>query len=331
MSLDIKGIEIKPKRQTFGHVERRIGPDKAASRYEEATFDVQPRVNFHYLPTYDSRYELYDERKTAIKMSDWYKLLDPRQFYYSNYVAARAKQQETATQNFSFVDKKELAVNMPEALKSQILNYLLPFRHAEWGANMNNLQLVSEGYGTAFTSAAMFQAEDRLGNAQFITKIGLTISENEISVLDEAKDRWMNDPAWQGLRKLLEDSFVMEDWFELHIVQNLLIDTFFHQLLFKHYETEAISKGGSALAMMTEFTATWFDETKRWVDATIKIAAAESDENLATVTQWIKGHLPEVKEATLSLAQQLVSNPEDVVAEIDAQLSTRLNKLGVAL
>ena len=56
MSLDIQSVQIKPIRETFGHVERRIGSGKPASRYEEVTFDLQPTSNFHYLPTYDSRY-----------------------------------------------------------------------------------------------------------------------------------------------------------------------------------------------------------------------------------------------------------------------------------
>ena len=168
MTLDIKSVEIKPKRNTFGHVARRIGEDKAATRYEEATYDLQATANFHYIPTYNSKYELYDENKTAIKMSDWYKFLDPRQFYYSNYVMTRAKQQEVADQNFIFIEKRDLLKAMPTQIKEQILKSILPLRHYEWGANMNNLQLVSEGYGSAFTSAAMFHAEDRLGNAQYI-------------------------------------------------------------------------------------------------------------------------------------------------------------------
>lgn len=34
MSIDIKSVSIKPKRETFGHVARRIGEGKSASRYE---------------------------------------------------------------------------------------------------------------------------------------------------------------------------------------------------------------------------------------------------------------------------------------------------------
>lgn len=56
MSIDIKSVSIKPKRETFGHVARRIGEGKSASRYEEATFDLQPVANFHYRPLANPKY-----------------------------------------------------------------------------------------------------------------------------------------------------------------------------------------------------------------------------------------------------------------------------------
>lgn len=326
MTLDIKGIEIKPKRQTFGHVERRIGEGKPATRYEEATYDLQAVTNFHYIPTYNPKYELYDERKTAIKMEDWYKFLDPRQYYYSNYVMIRAKQQEGAEQSFNLIEKRGLLASLPDEIKAQILKSVLPLRHFEWGANMNNLQLVSEGYGSAFTSAAMFHASDRLGNAQYLTRIGLLLSENEPKVLDDAKDIWLNNPSWQPLRKLVEKSFVLEDWFELFVVQNVLLDGFLHPLFFHIYEQELNTKGGSVYSMMTEFVNTWYGESLRWVDKTLNVAANESSENKANIEKWINAYILDAEKAALALAENLVDSPQDSIGEIKKELLSRLSK-----
>ena len=331
MTLDIKSVEIKPKRETFGHVARRIGEGKSASRYEEATYDLQSTTNFHYRPTYNPKYELYDQDKTAINMEDWYKLLDPRQYYYSNYVMTRAKQQEVAEQNFIFVEKRNLLTVMPEDIKKQILNSVLPLRHYEWGANMNNLQLVSEGYGSAITSACMFHAEDRLGNAQYITRIGLAISENDTEVLDDSKNIWLNDASWQPLRKAMEDSFVLEDWFELYMVQNVVMDAFIQPLFFNIYEQELNTKGGSAQGMMTEFITTWFEESSKWVDKIIQVAASESSENTEILTKWASKYIDIIEEATLPLANNLVDNPELVVSELKQNIIGRLNKNGLKL
>ena len=331
MSLDIKSIDIKPKRETFGHVERRIGEGKMASRYEEATFDIQPVENFHYRPYANPEFELYDENKTSIKMEDWYKFLDPRQYHYASYVTARAKQQEVAEQNFVFVEKRNMLDVMPEDIKQEILNYVLPLRHYEWGANMNNLQLCSEGYGAAITNAYMFHAEDRLGNAQYLTRIGLLLGENEPAVLDSAKDKWLNDESWQPLRKAMEDSFVLQDWFELHIAQNVIFDGFIHPLVFDKYEQELNQRGGTAQTMMTEFITSWNDESARWIDMTVKVAALESEENKDLLNQWCKKYIDIASNAALAIAKNIVTNPEETVSSIQEQLVARLNKNGLNL
>jgi hypothetical protein len=40
--------------------------------------------------------------------------------------------------------------------------------------------------------------------------------------------------------------------------------------------------------MLTEFQVDWFDETSRWVDATLKTAADESLANAAQLAQWYR-------------------------------------------
>jgi len=331
MSVDIKSVVIKPKRETFGHIERRIGEGKSASRYEEATYDLQPVTNFHYKPLADANYDLYDVRKTAIKMEDWYKFLDPRQYHYASYVTARAKQQEVAEQNFVFIEKRNMLDEMPDDVKSLILNFVLPLRHYEWGANMNNLQLVSEGYGAALTSAFMFHAEDRLGNAQYITRIGLLLAENEASVLDAGKDRWLNDSAWQPLRKAMEDTFVLKDWFELHIAQNVIFDAFIHPLYFNILEQELNKKGGTAQAMMTEFITLWNEECARWIDMTVKVAVAQSPENAELLNRWCKKYIDIAFDAVSPLANNIISNADESMQNIKNELVTRLNKNGLNL
>ena len=92
MNIDLQAREIQPLRQTFDRVARYIG-DKPASRYQEATLGAQPCEHFHYRPTWEAGYELFDKRRSAIVMDDWDSLRDPRQYYYGAYTIARARQQ----------------------------------------------------------------------------------------------------------------------------------------------------------------------------------------------------------------------------------------------
>lgn len=332
MSIEIKTASIEPLRQTFDHVAARIGEGKPASRYQEAVFDIQPKLNFHYRPTWDPEYELYDVRRTAIKMDDFDQLLDPRQYYYGAYVIQRSKQQESQEKNFSFVEKRSLLDPIPEEWKEKIRKLVIPLRHYEWGANTNNYYIASYGYGTPITSAASMQGMDRLGNAQYITRMGLVLDKNYTGVLENAKEYWLNLNTWQPMRKLVEDSFVMKDWFELHVLQNFLLDGFVHPLAFNRFEEEVTLRGGAAFAMLTEFTSDWHAESAKWVDATLKVAAAESAENKATIERWFEQWLPRVRAAVeLPTREAIGDRAEEFLNSVFIDLRGRAKKIKLDL
>ncbi|PKP64160.1 MAG: phenol hydroxylase, partial [Alphaproteobacteria bacterium HGW-Alphaproteobacteria-7] len=125
MQIDLRTVSIKQQRNTFDHLARRFG-DKPASRYQEGSYDIQATENLHYRPTWDPDQLIYDASITKIVMADWYALKDPRQYFYNNYTLARARQQETAEANFSFVGSRGLADMLPEDLKRIALETLVP-------------------------------------------------------------------------------------------------------------------------------------------------------------------------------------------------------------
>jgi phenol hydroxylase P1 protein len=264
-------------------------------------------------------------------MDDWYKFLDPRQYYYGTYVMNRAKMQETADQNFAFVEKRGLLTLMPDEVKQKVLSWVLPLRHYEWGANMNNTQICAMGYGAAITAPAMFQAGDRLGIAQYITRIGLLIGENYVSVLDQAKQDWLEKEEWQGLRKAVEDSFVLEDWFELFVAQNFVMDGLVHPFFFDRYEQVLNEKGGTAQGMLTEFMSAWYADSTRWVDAQLKVAVAESEDNAKLLAEWINKWLETTEAAVKPLARLATSRGEEILDEVKAELLKRAEKIGIKL
>ena len=171
MAIDLRTVSITPLRQTFGHLSRRMGADKPASRYIEATMDLQPTENYHYRPTWEPQLDIFDTRRTQIRMKDWYALKDPRQFYYGAWTQARGRMQETAEADFTIVDDLGLAGSYPAAAREQALKIFLPLRHLAWGANVNNSYVSAYGYGIAITQAACYASMDQLGIAQYLTRL----------------------------------------------------------------------------------------------------------------------------------------------------------------
>jgi len=330
MQIDLRTVSIQPSRNTFDHLARRFG-DKPASRYQEGSYDIQAAENLHYRPTWDPEQELYDTKITKLVMQDWYVLKDPRQFYYSTYTLARARQQDSMEANFAFVENRGLAGLLPAELRQLALDLLVPLRHAAWGANQNNTFICGYGYGTVFTQPCMYHAMDNLGTAQYLSRLGLLLGGTE--ALEAGKQAWLNGDAWQPLRRYVEDCLALRDPFELFIAQNVALDGLLYPLVYERIVDEQLaSRGGSAVAMLTQFMTEWFDETRKWVDAVLKAAAAESEYNRHLLQAWVGNWRDRAAAALLPVvALAFGAEADDLVGEQIAAFKARLEKTGIAL
>ncbi|MEO8839841.1 MAG: aromatic/alkene monooxygenase hydroxylase subunit beta [Herbaspirillum sp.] len=330
MHIDLRTVAIQPIRQTFDHVAARIGGDKPASRYQEGTLGVQADVNFHYRPLWDPDHEIFDETRTSIQMKDWYAFKDPRQFYYGTYALARARMQETAEGDFDFVEQRGLAATLSDTHRKLALDVLLPLRHVEWGGNTNNAAICAYGYGTAITQPCIFQAMDHLGMAQYLTRVGLLLDEP--ASIDVAKQNWLHSEVWQPLRRYVEDSFVVQDWFELFVAQNLVLDGLLYPLIYQHFDRAFSSQAGPIVSMLTRFQAEWYSENIKWVSATIKTAATESETNRQQLSAWTETYRDRAISALLPVAELAMGKQTDVVvAELIEEFNLRAGKVGLAL
>lgn len=330
MQIDLRTVSITPLRQTYNHIAERLGADKAASRYIEATMDVQAKANFHYRPTWDPGNELFDVRRTRLVMNDWYALKDPRQLYYGSYTQARARLQETAEADFEFVESRGLAERYDDAARRIALDFYVPLRHVAWGANMNGAYQCAYGYGTAITQPCLYAAMDQLGIAQYLSRLGLLLGNQ--GDLQAAKQAWLQAPAWQGLRRLVEDSWVLMDWFELFVAQNVVLDGLLCDLAYKEVDAALSQRAGPTVSMLTRFQAEWSADANKWVDAVIKTAAAESADNKALLADWYASWRKRAVEALQPVAA--IGLDDKAAAAMDrvaAALDTRMSKAGLAL
>lgn len=326
MSVEIKTSTIEPVRNTFRTIASRFG-DKPATRYQEASYDIQGVTNFHYRPAWQPQFEINDSGRTAIQMKDWYQLKDPRQFYYGTYVANRAKMQENAENNYSFFEKRNFKDYLSDEVRGKLIKFAIPFRHMEQTANLNNMYGTAFGYGTVLTQALCFEAMDRLGIAQYLSRIGLILDGNTGESLSTAKAFWMSDPAWQGLRSLCEESLVTEDWFELFIAQDLVIDSLVGDLLYTQFDQWLTDNNGRDVTMLFDFMHEWRKSRTRWIHFVLKTTTQESVENGALIIAWVEKWREKTRDAIEPLAVEMFG-PNSLDAT-DVELDKHLKKIGI--
>lgn len=329
MQIDLRTVAIKPLRHTFDHLAARFG-DKPASRYQEGSYNIQQEHIFHYRPAWDADRVLFDQKRTKIRMQDWYALKDPRQFYYGAYTIARARQQEAAESSFEMIEDRGLADLVPEELRQLALAVLVPMRHVEWGGNMGNSYIAAYGYGTVITQPCLYHAMDHLGVAQYLTRIGLVLDGPD--ALEAAKEAWMEGADWQPMRRHVENLLVLDDWFEIFVAQNLVLEGLLNPMLYDHLDADFSAQGATAVSMMTRFMAEWTTETTKWIDAQIKVAAAESQENRDVLAGWVQYYRAATLEALAPVARiAFGERADDVLFDLTTAFNARCAKLGLAV
>ena len=185
------------------------------------------------------------------------------------------------------------------------------------------------GYGTVLTQACIYAAMDRLGMAQYISRVGLALDGNTGESLIPAKQAWMQDEAWQGLRKLCETSLTEQDYFKLFLLQNLVIDSFMSELVYTQFDQWLAQHQARDLAMLMEFMQEAMADLRKWSDSVFKTAAAESAHNKQLLSQWLAEYLPEVKAAFAAWAAEALS--ADAVDIAEQKLLERSKKIGIEL
>lgn len=330
MQMDLRTISITPIRQTFGHLARRMGADKPASRYMEATMDLQAVENFHYRPTWDPQHEIFDPSRTAIRMKDWYALKDPRQYYYGTWTLARGRMQETAEADFDMAEELALPLAWDSAAREAALPVLLPLRHLAWGANINDSFIAAYGMGTALTQAACYASMDQLGIAQYVTRLALAFDELEL--LARAKQDWLQDAAWQELRRLVEDLMVEKDWYQVLVAQDFVLNGLLYPLIYQRYMEQLAAAHGPLLSMLTRFQREWYVENVKWIDAVLKATAAESAENKALLAQWVAQWRERARRALAPVAALAFgAEAEGMLDEVQQGLDARVAKCGISI
>lgn len=330
MQIDLKTVSIEPKRKAFDHLVSRFG-DKPASRYQEGSYDIQATENLHYRPTWAPEQELYDPNISRVKMADWHAFKDPRQYFYSTYVLARARQQEAAEGAFTLVESRALHATIPTDLQQQILDLLMPLRHAAWGANQNNVLIAGYGFGTPFTQPCLYQGMDCLAVAQYITRIGLLMGGTD--ALAAGKQLWMASEVWQPLRRLVEDTLIIRDPFEIFVVQNIVIDGLLYPAIFDAIIDGRFALNGAApISMLAQFVTDWSAEARKWADSVVKIAASESPANAAVIAEWFSEWSGRAMSALLPpIAQAIGGDADALLGQTLDELKARLAKAGVAI
>ncbi len=310
MQYELRTQVIEPPRKTFTHLVARYG-DRPASRYEEGSIDIQPKENFHYRPLWDPAHEIYDETYSDFRLTDPYSFTDPRQYYYAPYVTSRAAMSDSVASTLAYLESHDLLARLPEAWSALMGELLVPLRHYESGAQMVSCDIARFGFGATVTQCAAYAAFDRIGNAQAISRVGIALDGGTAALLGDAKTRWVEDAALQGVRRLMEELFLEKDWGR-GLIRLDVTDRLLYALFFTHLDDAAIDAGAGSYSLFAQHLSSWFTDQRKWVDALYKAWVADPETGAAN-KELLAATTAQALESALAALRPVASRVEELV------------------
>ncbi len=336
MQFELRTQVIEPQRKTFQHLIDRNG-DRPASRYEEGSIGIQAMTNFHYRPLWGPDKDIYSPDYSVLKLTDPYSFTDPRQFYYAGYVSSRADMHEAFGSTLDYLDKRGMFDRLPEAWKDLFQDVVLPLRHYEGAAQMISANACRFGWGTTTTQCFAYAAFDRIGNAQILSRVGISFAGGTAEALGRAKTDWLEEPAFQELRKATELMLVNQDWGTAMVALDVT-DQLIYALLYDCLDEAAINAGAGSYSLVAQHLSGWFTDQRRWFDALYKAWANDpeaGESNRAEIAGAANAALVTAQAALAPIAAKadalVQAGATEALARAVEAVKTKLAGLGVAM
>ena len=201
---------------------RRLSEYEAVSLYVQ--IDPDAPNNVLYMRTEEGRQAWYPE-STRLEHPHWYDFRDPGRYWQRNYVRMQAEQ-EHAIERLVEDAKAAAAFDAMDRgwLDAVLRDHYRVWSFFEYGLFRAFAVAQREALADPIGNALTFQGFDHMRHAQAVVLFLLELEGQVEGFRDEgAKQRWLEEPAYQPLRRITEELIGFEDWAELCIVTNFVV------------------------------------------------------------------------------------------------------------
>ncbi|MCA1845522.1 MAG: hypothetical protein LC792_20475, partial [Actinobacteria bacterium] len=163
---------------------------------------------------------------------------------------------------------------------------------AEWGVARAMQHVVQLCPVTGVAQAAEFQACDELRHAQRALEWADSLSGAEVTDDEPARAIWMEHPALQPLRRMLEQALELTDWGEVIVAVNVCLEGLLQPFQRELYRSASQPQGDVGTAMLGQHC--WADEDRHlgWTEAFLHLVIGSDATNRAVVSGWYETHAP---------------------------------------
>jgi methane monooxygenase component A beta chain/propane monooxygenase small subunit len=278
---------------------------------------------------FDDGTEPFREESTALRCGDWEAFRDPAQTWQRDYVDSHNSQERAlAVTSHALVSSGVLAGINPVWRDRVLAEHLAAYPFVSYAQFLALSYAVREALTSALTFALAFEAQDNLRHLQDVVHATFDLKEAFPDWTDDgARGAWMTAPEWQPARQTIEAILALEDWGEILVALNLVVEPLLGRLVKRELLARNAARNGDPLT--TVITATMVGDCEhhlRWTEELIRTLLADPDHgshNRTVITGWLEKWTPLASGAVDAFAP-VFAIPGLVIAETFDSCSHRL-------
>ena len=181
-----------------------------------------------------------------------------------------------------------------------------PRRYLQAALQMSAAYILQIAPASTITACAGFQEGDEF---RWMQRVAYRTRELQIAHPNRAFGKserlhWENEPAWQGLRELMEKALIAYDWGESFVANNLVAKVAADETL-RELAATARSFRDPLLASLADNQLRDSDRSRRWSAGLVKFCTDAKEENRAVISGWIEHWIPLANKAITTYCSAL--------------------------
>jgi propane monooxygenase reductase subunit len=284
---------------------------RRASLYEDVTIDTQPSVHRHLQRGWPMHFEdgrgIWSDDSTALRSTDWFAFRDPgaqweRPFYQRG--TASENQIDGAIRSASSEGVfDDFGAEWVDFLRS----YLQGPAYVEHGLWFALATIARDALSDSIANCIALYASMKQRSAQAIVLYAMDLEAHHGPFpIEDARERFLTEDAWQPTRRYLERLAATPDWGEVLVAANLCFEPLVGTLLRRELGIRAAAANGDTVTpVLARVAMQEWDWARAWSVALMQFVLADETHgaaNRAVVGRWVGDWLPEAVQAALALA-----------------------------
>jgi hypothetical protein len=255
------------------------------------SFPELPQGGAYYHFPEDYKLGYWGPSKTRWASERWEDFRDPDRLTYRTYVE-RQFQSEQALESVLDAARAANSLRHIDAVWVDALRGFLPsMRFAEWGVSMAHQYAGRFAISGLIANCSVLQAFDELRHTQRISEISRELDRVH-GGFGAYRETWMTDPTFQPLREMLERICVCQDWGEVVLATNLVLEPLLQPVFLCALQELGAEHHDSVLPYLAHSLSADEDHHVAWATALAKMLCSDGGENIATTRRWFERWMP---------------------------------------